>query len=158
MSGFLIVARLSGLVDAAPVLPSGKSRLSRPYTGSSSRVRLVLIVRILQGCLPCHARSGHQRRSRHDPAFPGSSSSSSSSEDRREFRELVRGANEAHQRYFDATREVSQLERCLDDVWWPSRRWRGRPLPRRWWPPTPRPTSWVRMLLCLVVSLVICHS
>jgi hypothetical protein len=45
-----------------------------------------------------------------------SSSSSSSSDDRREFRELVRRADEAYQRYSDATHEVSQLEHCLEAV------------------------------------------
>jgi hypothetical protein len=45
-----------------------------------------------------------------------SPSSSSSSDDRREFHELVCAANEAHQRYFDATHEVGQLECCLDAV------------------------------------------
>ena len=46
----------------------------------------------------------------------GSSSSSSSLDDRREFHELVRGADEAHQRYSDATHEVSRLEHYLDTV------------------------------------------
>ena len=43
----------------------------------------------------------------------GSSSSLSSSNDWREFCELVCGADEAHQRFFDATHEVSRLECCL---------------------------------------------
>jgi hypothetical protein len=38
-------------------------------------------------------------------------------DDRCEFCELVRGANEGHQRYSDATREVSRLERCLEAIW-----------------------------------------
>jgi chromosome segregation ATPase len=46
----------------------------------------------------------------------GSSSSSSSSDDRCEFHELDRGADEARQHYSDATREVSRLERCLDAI------------------------------------------
>jgi hypothetical protein len=45
-----------------------------------------------------------------------SSSSSSSSDDRREFHELIRRADEAHQGYFDATYKVSQLEHYLDAV------------------------------------------
>jgi hypothetical protein len=44
------------------------------------------------------------------------SSSSSSSDDRWEVHELVRVANEARQRYFDATREVGRLERCLNAI------------------------------------------
>ena len=46
-----------------------------------------------------------------------SSSSSSSLDDRCEFCELVRGVDEAHQRYSGATRKVSQLEHCLDTIW-----------------------------------------
>jgi hypothetical protein len=45
-----------------------------------------------------------------------SSLSSSSLDDWCEFHEHVREANEARQRYSDATREVSQLERCLDTI------------------------------------------
>jgi hypothetical protein len=41
---------------------------------------------------------------------------SSYSEDQREFYELVRGANEAHQCYSNATREVSWPERYLDAI------------------------------------------
>jgi hypothetical protein len=37
-------------------------------------------------------------------------------EDRREFHELVDRVDEAHQRYSDATRKVSWLERCLEVV------------------------------------------
>ena len=44
------------------------------------------------------------------------SSSSASSDDWREFRELVCGADEAYQRYSNATCEVSRLERCLDAI------------------------------------------
>jgi hypothetical protein len=39
-----------------------------------------------------------------------------SSDDRSEFRELICGADEAHQRFSDATCEVSQLEHCLEAV------------------------------------------
>jgi DNA repair exonuclease SbcCD ATPase subunit len=46
----------------------------------------------------------------------GSSSSSSSLEDRCDFRELIRGTDEAYQRYSDATCKVSQLERYLNAV------------------------------------------
>jgi len=70
----------------------------------------------LQGCLPRHVRRGRQRRSCHDPTHRGSSSSSSTSNDWREFHELVRGADEAHQCYSDATREVSRLECCLNAI------------------------------------------
>ena len=41
---------------------------------------------------------------------------SSSLEDRREFRELVHEADKARQGYFNATREVSQQERCLETI------------------------------------------
>jgi rhamnose utilization protein RhaD (predicted bifunctional aldolase and dehydrogenase) len=44
------------------------------------------------------------------------SSSSSSSDDRLEFCELVRWADEARQCYSNATHEVSRLERYLDTV------------------------------------------
>ena len=37
-------------------------------------------------------------------------------DDRREFRELVHAADEARQRYSDATCEVGRLERCIDAV------------------------------------------
>jgi chromosome segregation ATPase len=50
------------------------------------------------------------------PLTEGLSSSSSSSDDHREFHNLVRRANEARQRYSDATREVSRLERYLKTV------------------------------------------
>ena len=46
----------------------------------------------------------------------GSSSSSSSwscSDDRWEFLELIRAADEAHRCYSDATHEVGRLEHCL---------------------------------------------
>jgi hypothetical protein len=33
-----------------------------------------------------------------------------------EFHELIRGANEAHQRYSNTTHEVSWLKHCLDAV------------------------------------------
>jgi hypothetical protein len=42
--------------------------------------------------------------------------SSSSSDDRREFREIVHGANEARQRFSNATCEVSRLEHCLKAI------------------------------------------
>jgi hypothetical protein len=45
-----------------------------------------------------------------------SSSSSSSSDDWCEYHEHVCEANEARQCYCDATREASQLERCLDTI------------------------------------------
>lgn len=50
------------------------------------------------------------------PPSRGLSSPSSSSKDRREFCGLVRGANEARQRYSNATRKVSQLEHSLEAV------------------------------------------
>ena len=50
------------------------------------------------------------------PPTRESSSSSSSLDDRREFHELIRGADEARQRFSDATCEVSRLERCLEAV------------------------------------------
>jgi hypothetical protein len=52
------------------------------------------------------------------PPIEGSGSSSSllSSDDQREFRELVRTSDEGHQRYSDATHELSRLERCLDAI------------------------------------------
>jgi hypothetical protein len=34
----------------------------------------------------------------------------------REFHELIQAADESHQLYSDATREVGQLELCLDTV------------------------------------------
>ena len=45
-----------------------------------------------------------------------SSSSSSSLKDQWEFHELIHAADEARQRYSNATREVGWLERCLDAI------------------------------------------
>ena len=51
------------------------------------------------------------------PSTRGLSSSSSSLDDGYEFHELIRGVDEARQRFSDATREVSRLERCLEAIW-----------------------------------------
>ena len=40
----------------------------------------------------------------------------SSLDDRREFRKLIRGVDEAHQHDSDATHKVRRLERCLDAI------------------------------------------
>jgi hypothetical protein len=50
------------------------------------------------------------------PPTGESSSLSSSSNEWREFRELVRRANESHQPYFNATCKVSLLERYLNAI------------------------------------------
>ena len=65
-----------------------------------------------------HAMSRGAASTTHDvtPPTGGSSSSSSSLDDRCEFCKLVCRADEAHQRYSDATHEVCQLGRCLEAV------------------------------------------
>jgi hypothetical protein len=65
--------------------------------------------------------------------------------------------DEARYHYSNATREASWLERYLDAVR-VALEASKRPLLHRRQPPTCRPASWVRLLLCLVVPLVACHS
>jgi hypothetical protein len=89
------------------------------------------------------------------PPTGGSRSLSSSSDGRHEFYELVHEEDEARQCFSDATREVSRLERCLDAIWVALEASKRETLSRRRRPPMPRPASWARMLLRLVVPFVV---